>query len=170
MKYNRLGNSDLKVSEICLGSMTWGTQNTEAEGHAQMDYAQANGINFFDVAEMYPVNPISAETQGRSEEIIGSWFKASGKRDQIILATKVTGEGIDWIQSGIPISPKKIHNSIEGSLKRLQTDTIDLYQLHWPNRGSYQFRQNWEYDPTGQNREETRTNIHETLEALKTPG
>ena len=168
MKYNQLGNSDLKVSEICLGSMTWGTQNTEAEGHAQMDYAVANGVNFFDVAEMYPVNPISAETQGRSEEIIGSWFKASGKRDEVILATKVTGAGIDWIQDGIPISAKKINRSIEGSLKRLQTDTIDLYQLHWPNRGSYQFRQSWEYDPTGQNREETLSSIHETLQALKT--
>ena len=81
MKYNRLGNSDLNVSEICLGSMTWGTQNTEAESHAQTDYALANGVNFFDVAEMYPVNPISAKTQGRSEEIIGSWFKASTVRD-----------------------------------------------------------------------------------------
>ena len=168
MKYHQLGSSDLKVSEICLGSMTWGTQNTEAEGHAQMDYAVDNGVNFFDVAEMYPVNPISAETQGRSEAIIGSWFKKSGKRNQVILATKVTGAGIDWIQGGIPISPAKIRNSIEGSLKRLQTDYIDLYQLHWPNRGSYQFRQSWEYDPTGQNREETLAHIHETLEALKT--
>ncbi len=167
MKYNRLGNSDINVSEICLGSMTWGTQNTEAEGHAQMDYAVANEINFFDVAEMYPATPISAETQGRSEEIIGSWFKANGKRDQIILASKVTGEGIDWIQGGIPISAKKICNSVESSLKRLQTDYIDLYQLHWPNRGSYHFRQNWEFDPTCQNREVTRRNIHEVLETLK---
>jgi len=168
MKYNPLGTSDLNVSDICLGSMTWGTQNTEAEGHAQMDYAIANGVNFFDVAEMYPVNPLSAETQGRSEAIIGSWFKTSGKRDKVILATKVTGEGIDWIQGGIPISPAKIRNSIEGSLARLQTDYIDLYQLHWPNRGSYHFRQSWEFDPTTQNREEIRANIYEILEALKT--
>ncbi len=167
MKYNQLGNSDLKVSEICLGTMTWGTQNTEAEGHEQMDYSLEHGVNFYDVAEMYPANPISAETQGRTEEIIGTWFKASNNRDKVILATKVTGEGIDWIQDGAPISPQKINTSIEGSLKRLQTDYIDLYQLHWPNRGSYQFRQSWEYDPSGQDREETRAHIHDTLEALK---
>ena len=168
MKFNKLGNSDIEVSDICLGTMNWGTQNSEAEGHAQMDYALEHGVNFFDTAEMYPANPISAETQGRTEEIIGSWFKASGKRDQVILATKVTGEGLKWVQDGIPISPKKIHISIEGSLKRLQTDTIDLYQLHWPNRGSYHFRQSWKFNPTGQNRAETRAHIHETLEALKT--
>ncbi|MCZ6881982.1 MAG: aldo/keto reductase, partial [Gammaproteobacteria bacterium] len=91
MKYKPLGNSDIKVSEICLGSMTWGTQNSESEGHRQLDYACEQGVNFIDTAEMYPVNPISAETQGRTEEIIGSWFKTSGKRDRMILATKVTG-------------------------------------------------------------------------------
>jgi aryl-alcohol dehydrogenase-like predicted oxidoreductase len=167
MKYNSLGNSDTKVSEICLGTMSWGTQNSEAEGHQQMDYAFEHGVNFFDTAEMYPANPISAETQGRTEEIVGSWFKASGKRDKVILATKVTGEGLKWVQDGIPISPKKIHISIEGSLRRLQTETIDLYQLHWPNRGSYHFRQSWKFNPTGQDREETRAHIHETLDALK---
>lgn len=122
MKYNPLGNSDIKVSEICLGSMTWGTQNSESEGHRQLDYACEQGVNFIDTAEMYPVNPISAETQGRTEEIIGSWFKASGKRDRMILATKVTGEGISWVQDGIPISAQKIRLSIEASLKRLQGD------------------------------------------------
>ena len=167
MKYNKLGISDIEVSDICLGSMTWGTQNSESEGHEQMDYALEHGVNFFDVAEMYPANPVSAETQGRTEEIIGSWFKASGNREKVILATKVTGEGIDWIQDGAPISPQKINISIEGSLQRLQTDYIDLYQLHWPNRGSYQFRQSWKYDPTSQDREETRADIYETLVALK---
>ena len=166
MKYKTLGNSDIEVSEICLGSMTWGTQNTEAEGHQQMDYAFDHGVNFIDTAEMYPVNPISAETQGRTEEIIGSWFKSTGKRDQVILATKVTGEGLKWVQDGIPISTEKIAISIEGSLKRLQTDRIDLYQLHWPNRGSYHFRQNWTFDPDKQNREETLSHILETLQAL----
>jgi aryl-alcohol dehydrogenase-like predicted oxidoreductase len=166
MKYNPLGNNDIKVSEICLGSMTWGTQNSESEGHSQMDLAYEQGVNFIDTAEMYPVNPISAETQGRSEEIIGSWFKSSGKRDAIILATKVTGDGISWIQDGIPISAKKVRLSVEASLKRLQTDWIDLYQLHWPNRGSYHFRQGWQFDPGNQDREETRAHIHETLEAL----
>lgn len=167
MQYNKLGSSDIEVSDICLGTMTWGTQNSESEGHGQMDYALEHGVNFFDAAEMYPANPVSAETQGRTEEIIGSWFKASGNRDKVILATKVTGEGTDRIQDGIPISPQKIRTSIEGSLKRLQTDTIDLYQLHWPNRGSYHFRQSWEFDPTGQNREETLADIHAILEALE---
>ncbi|MFT5218008.1 MAG: aryl-alcohol dehydrogenase-like predicted oxidoreductase [Planctomycetota bacterium] len=166
MKYNRLGNSDLNVSEICLGSMTWGTQNNEAEAHAQIDYALEQGVNFIDTAEMYPVNPISAETQGSTEQIIGNWIKKSGMRDKIVLATKVTGEGLKWVQDGILISPLKIRTSIEGSLKRLQTDYIDLYQLHWPNRGSLHFRQNWRFDPTSQNREQTREHIFETLKAL----
>jgi len=166
MKYKPLGNSDIKVSEICLGSMTWGTQNSESEGHRQLDYACEHGVNFIDTAEMYPANPISAETQGRTEEIIGSWFKSSARRDRVILATKITGEGLKWVQDGIPISAKKIGISIEGSLARLQTDRIDLYQLHWPNRGSYHFRQGWTFDPGNQNREETRSHILETLEAL----
>jgi aryl-alcohol dehydrogenase-like predicted oxidoreductase len=166
MKYNQLGKSGIEVSEICLGSMTWGTQNSEAEGHQQLDYAFDHGVNFIDTAEMYPANPISAETQGRTEEIIGSWFKSSAKRDRVILATKVTGEGLGWIQDGIPISPKKIHVSIEASLKRLQTEMIDLYQLHWPNRGSYHFRQGWEFDPSNQNREEIHRHIIESLDAL----
>jgi len=167
VKFNLLGNSDIAVSEICLGSMNWGTQNSESEGHQQIDYALEHGVNFIDTAEMYPANPISAETQGRTEEIIGSWFKSSGKRDQVILATKVTGEGLPWVQGGALISPKKIRISIEGSLKRLQTDCIDLYQLHWPNRGSYHFRKTWHFDPGSQNREETRAHILETLVALK---
>jgi aryl-alcohol dehydrogenase-like predicted oxidoreductase len=167
MKYKLLGNSDIKVSEICLGSMNWGTQNSEAEGHQQMDYSLDHGVNFFDTAEMYPANPTSAATQGRTEEIIGSWFKSSARRDQVVLATKVTGEGLKWVQDGVPISPEKIRISIEGSLKRLQTDYIDLYQLHWPNRGSYHFRQAWHFDPTSQNKQETQTHILETLAALK---
>jgi aryl-alcohol dehydrogenase-like predicted oxidoreductase len=167
MKYNPLGNSDIKVSEICLGTMTWGEQNSEAEAFEQMDFALDQGVNFFDTAEMYPVNPISAETWGNTEKIIGSWFKQSGKRDQVVLATKVSGEGLSWIQDGVDISPSKIAISIEGSLKRLQTDVIDLYQLHWPNRGSYHFRQSWRFDPTSQNHERTRDHILETLEALQ---
>jgi aryl-alcohol dehydrogenase-like predicted oxidoreductase len=167
MKYNPLGNSDIKVSEICLGTMTWGEQNSETEAFEQMDFALDQGVNFFDTAEMYPVNPISAETWGNTEKIIGSWFKQSGKRDQIVLATKVSGEGLSWIQDGVDISPSKIAISIEGSLKRLQTDVIDLYQLHWPNRGSYHFRQSWRFDPTSQNHERTRDHILETLEALQ---
>lgn len=166
MKYNTLGNSDLTVSEICLGTMTWGTQNSEAEGHAQMDYAVDNGINFFDTAELYPSNPLSAETQGRTEEIIGTWFKASGKRDEIVLASKVAGNGHEYIQGGIDISEKKIRNSVESSLKRLQTDVIDLYQLHWPNRGSYHFRQSWKFNATPQDRNQARDDMLEALQTL----
>lgn len=167
MKYNALGNSDIKVSEICLGTMTWGEQNSEAEAFGQMDFALDQGVNFFDTAEMYPASPISAETWGNTEKIIGNWFKQSGKRDQVVLATKVSGAGLSWVQDGIDISPAKIAISIEGSLKRLQTDVIDLYQLHWPNRGSYHFRQAWRFDPTKQDREKTRDNILATLEALR---
>jgi aryl-alcohol dehydrogenase-like predicted oxidoreductase len=167
MKYNALGSSDIKVSEICLGTMTWGEQNSETEAFEQMDFALDQGVNFFDTAEMYPVNPISAETWGNTERIIGNWFKQSGKRNQVVLATKVSGEGLSWIQEGVDISPSKIAISIEGSLKRLKTDFIDLYQLHWPNRGSYHFRQAWRFDPSSQNREKTRDHILETLIALQ---
>jgi aryl-alcohol dehydrogenase-like predicted oxidoreductase len=166
MEYRPLGNSGIRVSEICLGSMTWGTQNSEAEAHAQIEYALEHGVNFIDTAELYPATPMSAETTGRTEEIIGSWLQASGRRDQVVLATKVAGEGSSNIQNGIDISPQKIRVSIEGSLKRLQTDYIDLYQLHWPNRGSYHFRNNWRYDPTGQNKQQTLDHISEVLEYL----
>jgi len=166
MRYRQLGRSDIEVSEICLGSMTWGTQNSEAEGHAQIDFALDHGVNFIDTAELYPSNPTSAATAGRTEEIIGTWVAKSGKRDQVILASKVAGEGISYLQDGIEISPQKIRGSIEGSLKRLQTDYIDLYQLHWPNRGSYHFRRNWRYDPSHQDTAETLDHIYTTLEFL----
>ena len=166
MEYRQLGHSDIRVSEICLGSMTWGTQNTEAEGHAQIDYALDHGINFIDTAELYPAIPMTAETTGRTEEIIGNWLRASGKRDRVILASKVAGKGNTDVQDGIAISPQKIRVSIEGSLRHLQTDYIDLYQLHWPNRGHYHFRQNWRYDPTHQNKQEILDDIFTTLECL----
>jgi aryl-alcohol dehydrogenase-like predicted oxidoreductase len=166
MEYRKLGNSDIEVSEICLGSMTWGTQNSESEGHAQIDYALDHGVNFIDTAELYPSGPMSADTAGRSEEIIGSWIKASGRRSQVIIASKVAGAGHDYLQNGIDISPQKIRVSLEASLKRLQTDCIDLYQLHWPNRGSYHFRQNWRFDPTGQDTQQALDHIYETLEYL----
>ena len=166
MQYRQLGHSDIQVSEICLGSMTWGTQNSEAEGHAQIDYALDHGVNFIDTAELYPAIPMTAKTTGSTEEIIGTWIKTSAKRDQVILASKVAGKGNADVQDGIAISPEKIRVSIEGSLKRLQTDYIDLYQLHWPNRGHYHFRQNWSYDPTGQNKQETLDHIFSTLEFL----
>ncbi len=135
MEPRQLGQTDLRVSAICLGTMTWGQQNTEADGHAQMDYAVARGINFFDTAEMYSIPP-RPETQGATERIIGSWFKARGARDKVILATKVAGRSqMAWLR-GEPteLNRKQISAAVEGSLKRLQTDYIDLYQLHWPDR------------------------------------
>lgn len=165
MKMNTLGKTGIKVSDLCLGSMTWGTQNTEDEGHAQIDRAVAAGINFIDTAEMYPVNPVSAETIGRTEEIIGTW-NAKGRRQDVVLATKHSGAGISYVRNGAPISAKTIRDTLEGSLKRLQTDYIDLYQFHWPNRGSYMFRQNWTYDPSGQSRAETMSHMEEAMGVL----
>ena len=119
MKMNDLGQSGIKVSAYCLGSMTWGTQNTDLEGHAQMDRALDAGINFVDTAEMYPVNPVSAETTGRTEEIIGQWFAKTGRRSDMVLATKHSGEGMQHVRGGAPISSETIAQTIEGSLKRL---------------------------------------------------
>lgn len=167
MKMNPLGRTGLTVSELCLGTMTYGTQTSETEGHAQIDRALAAGINFVDTAEMYPVNPASAETQGRTEEIIGTWNAKSGRRAEYILATKHSGEGLARIRDGAPITSKSIPGTIEGSLRRLQTDYIDLYQFHWPNRGSYMFRKNWTYDPSGQNKSDTIANMEDCLEALQ---
>lgn len=134
MTLSRLGSSGLMVSRCCLGTMTWGNQNTEAEGHEQMDYAVDQGINFFDTAEMYAVPP-SAETYGRTEEIIGTWFQKSGRRKDIILASKIAGPGPAYIRDGKnKIDGENIRKAIDSSLKRLQTDYIDVYQLHWPNR------------------------------------
>lgn len=137
MEYRRLGRTDLKVSVICLGTMTWGEQNTEAEGHAQMDYAVEQGINFFDTAELYAIPP-RPETQGSTERIIGSWFKARKNRDKIILASKVCGRGGNtWFRddkSPTRVTRKQIFEAVDKSLQRLQTDYIDLYQLHFPER------------------------------------
>lgn len=173
MQKKRLGRSDLLVSDICLGSMTWGSQNSEAEGHAQIDMAFERGVNFIDTAEMYPVTPGTPENVGSTEAIIGSWFKSSGRRDNVILATKATGPGAARVRDGAPLSAKTIRAAIEGSLKRLQTDYIDLYQLHWSNRGSYHMRQNWEFDPSIQKIGEMDgyvLEMLETVQALKTEG
>ncbi len=150
MRYTKLGGSDLDVSEICLGSMTWGQQNTEAEGHAQLDYAVSRGVNFIDVAEMYPVPP-NADTQGRTETILGSWL-ARQQRDKVIVATKITGpgRGFAWVRGGqLAIDRKGVTEAIEGSLRRLRTDYVDLYQIHWPDRYVPAFGKN-HYDPTGE--------------------
>jgi aryl-alcohol dehydrogenase-like predicted oxidoreductase len=137
MDYRPLGRTDLMVSALCLGTMTWGQQNTEAEGHAQMDYALDRGVNFFDTAELYSIPP-KPETQGSTERVIGSWFKARGTRDKVILATKAIGRSsMTWFRDPPEegrINRQQLTVALEGSLKRLQTDYIDLYQLHWPER------------------------------------
>jgi len=134
MQYRRLGRSDLRVSHVCLGTMTWGEQNSEAEAHAQMDMALAAGVNFFDTAEMYPVAPL-AETQGRTEQYIGSWFAKTAQRKKVILATKVTGPGMfPYIRGGTRLDYASVLAACDTSLQRLQTDYIDLYQVHWPQR------------------------------------
>ena len=146
MEYRKLGRSELNVSLIGLGTMTWGRQNTEAEGHEQMDYALDQGINFFDTAEMYAIPP-TADTYGSTESIIGSWFASRNNRDKVILASKIAGPGLPWVRDGSEIDRSTIKLAVESSLQRLQTDYIDLYQLHWPNRGGYHFGQQWDYHP-----------------------
>lgn len=165
MEKIQLGDSDLKVSTICLGTMTFGEQNTEAEGHSQLDYALERGINFIDTAEMYPVMP-RAETTGATERIIGNWLKKSGKRSDVILATKIAGpsKAITWIRNGENnFDRANIRAAVESSLTRLQTDYIDLYQLHWPSRNAPIFGQIY-FNPA---HERPHIAIEETLSALQ---
>ena len=169
MKYRKLGITNLKVSVICLGTMTWGEQNTEKEGFEQMDYAVDRGVNFFDTAELYAIMP-RKETYGRTEEIIGNWFREKKNRDKIILASKIaskTENDLEWIRSGsknLKFDKKNINAAIDGSLKRLKTDYIDLYQLHWPERNIPKFgKLDFEYDPF----DNDWTQIEEVLSNLK---
>jgi aryl-alcohol dehydrogenase-like predicted oxidoreductase len=164
MKKRRLGASALELSEICLGSMTWGEQNTEAEAHAQIEWALERGINFIDTAEMYPVPP-RQETQGRTEQILGAWLgRNPARREGLVIASKIAGPGRrEWIRNGeTHVSKKTIPWAIDDSLKRLRTDWIDLYQIHWPERYVPSFGA-WQYDPS-QEREETP--ILEQIEAM----
>ncbi|NQX86252.1 MAG: NADP(H)-dependent aldo-keto reductase [Flavobacteriaceae bacterium] len=139
MKYSRLPHTTIKVSKICLGSMTWGNQNTEAEAHEQLDYAFNQGVNFIDTAELYPV-PATAETQGRTSKIIGSWLKKTGYRERLVLASKIAGPG-DYTAHirSTGFCPKSIKSAVNAELERLQTDYIDVYQLHWPERQTNTF-------------------------------
>ncbi len=166
MQYNLLGNSTLNVSQICLGSMTWGEQNTQRDASEQMALALEHGINFFDVAEMYPVPP-KPETYGQSELIMGEWIKQNNQRKNIILATKVAGassrnRGVNHIRGGANLGRDHIFSACENSLKRLQTDYIDLYQIHWPERATNFFgKLEYQHQP-----EEDGIAIHESLSAV----
>jgi aryl-alcohol dehydrogenase-like predicted oxidoreductase len=159
-----LGRNGPKVSALCLGTMTWGTQNTQAEAHAQIDMARDHGVTFMDTAEMYPVNPVRADTVGRTEEIIGAW-NAKGRRGDWVIATKIAGTG-GAARSGEPITAASIRRALEASLRRLRTDYVDLYQFHWPNRGSYHFRQMWTFDPGRQDRAAVLANMMECAEEI----
>ena len=147
MKYRELGGSDLAVSEICLGTMTYGEQNSEEDARRQLDYAVSCGINFIDTAEMYPVPP-RAETQGRTEAYVGGWLRRQA-RDKLVVATKVTGpsRGFGWVRGGPHITREQVEQAVDASLTRLQTDYIDLYQIHWPDRNVPTFGQS-AYDPS----------------------
>jgi len=167
MEYKKLGNTDLEVSKICLGTMTFGEQNTEAEGHEQLNYALENGINFIDTAELYAV-PSRKETQGETERVIGTWLKNRTDRDQIIIGTKIVGPSPNllYIRDPLNFSSKSIRTALEGSLKRLQTDYIDLYQLHWPERKANFFSQRgFNYNPEDQ-WEDNFLSILETFDEL----
>ena len=165
MQLRPLGNTDLSVSVICLGTMTWGEQNTEADAHEQLSFALDKGINFIDTAEMYAV-PARAETAGLTEQYIGTWLKARGKRDDVILATKVVGrsDGFGYLRPGErKLDRKNIETAIDDSLKRLQTDYVDLYQLHWPDRSTNFFgKLGYEHQP-----EDNSIPLEETLGVLQ---
>jgi aryl-alcohol dehydrogenase-like predicted oxidoreductase len=165
MVYRKLGTTDLNVSVICLGSMNWGEQNTEKDAHQQLDYAVSQNINFIDTAEIYPIPP-RTESQGRTETYIGNWLKKRGKRDDLIIASKVAGRnpGMSYIRNGETpcLDKKNIRKAIEGSLRRLQTDYIDLYQLHWPDRNTNYFgKRGYTHDLKN-----TSVPIEETLEVM----
>ncbi len=165
MKINELGRTGIRVSRLCLGTMTYGSQNTEEEGHAQMDLAVDHGVNFFDTAEMYSF-PVDAKTYGRSEEAIGSWMQARGNRDKVVIATKIasTGSRFAHVRDGDPkLNRTHIRQAVDASLKRLKTDYIDLYQTHWPERPTNYFsRLGYEHDDSATDW----TPLEETLDAL----
>ena len=166
MRQIALGSTDTMITDYCLGTMTWGNQTPEADAHRQMDMALDAGITIVDTAEMYPVNPVLAETVGVTEEILGNWNAAHpGRRGDYVLATKITGKNAAFVRQGQDITGATFTAAIDASLARLKTDVIDIYQMHWPNRGSFHFRQNWRYDPSKQDRAATLAHMEEVLEA-----
>ncbi len=166
MKQIALGQTGIMVSDWCLGTMTYGNQTPEADAHAQIDMALAAGITFIDTAEMYPVNPVAKGTVGGSEKIVGTWLAKSGRRNDVVIATKISGPNGGFKRGGAGYDGTNIAQGVEESLERLQTDHIDLYQLHWPTRGSYMFRQNWTYDPSKQDRAKTMDHMADVLGAM----
>ena len=168
MKQIPLGRAGFTVSEWCLGTMTFSTQTPEADAHRQIDMCLDAGIDFLDTAEMYPVNPVKAETAGNAEKVIGTWIAKTGRGSEIKVATKVSGpNGMGIRDGGKGYTPQNIRSAVEDSLGRLQSDVIDLYQLHWPVRGSYMFRQNWTYDPSGQDTAQTLDHMDAILAEMK---
>ena len=168
MARTTLGATGIEVSDYCLGTMTFGTQTPEADAHKQMDCCLDAGLNFLDTAEMYPVNPVSTETVGRTETIIGNWVAKTGRRKDWVIATKQSGENGGFVREGRGIYVDTLREAVEGSLRRLQTDYIDLYQFHWPNRGSYHFRQNWNFDASTQpSRQEILDETARVMDVLK---
>ncbi len=164
MNYTNLPHTDIEVSKICLGTMTWGNQNTEAEGHEQMDYALEQGVNFFDTAELYPI-PAAAERYAHTEKIIGTWFKKNRNREKVVIASKIVGRSpaTSFIRT-TGFNRESITAAVEGSLKRLQTDYLDLYQLHWPDRVTNYFgKRGYQYDGT----DLWEDNFHQILETLR---
>ena len=166
MIYSKLGHTDIEISKICLGTMTFGEQNSEGEAHEQLDFSLENGVNFIDTAEMYPVPP-NKKTQGLTEKYIGSWLKKTNNRHKVVIASKVTGPAPDfsYIRDSLKIDKKNIESAIEKNLQRLNTDYIDLYQIHWPQRQTNYFGQlNYKYSK--ENISEIIDNLYESYETL----
>ena len=162
----KLGASEVEVSATCLGTMTYGNQTPPEDAHRQLDMARDAGIDFLDCAEMYPVNPVTKETAGRSEEILGDWFARTGRRDEWVVATKASGPNEGTVRDGAGYDGDNVEAAIDASLTRLRTDVIDLYQLHWPHRGTWAFRRNWSFDPSSYDRAAVLAHMEDTLRGL----
>ena len=168
MEYSKLGRSGLKVSRVCLGTMTWGRQNNQADADAQLECAMTQGVNFIDTAEMYAVPP-TPETYGKTESIIGDWLnRNASKRHDLVIATKIAGNGLSWVRDGGDITKEAVITAVDNSLGRLQTDYIDLFQLHWPNRTSPHFAKHWPdmIDIQSVDKSQQRAQMHAILEGL----